>query len=243
VKLTQYSLVCQAPDNEAFTLRAYSGKDLSQVVAITQAKDMPEGSYGWMQLCGHVSVASTDEVQSAYVDFRPNEARLQISGKWPNEVDTNSQESPGIDSFAKQKQMRISQLPPLLIEVGSYCNLLREARDVFADGHFYACVAMCGISLERFQRDKAKSHGGTDKHKQWEIRKRLEDGKALLPETITLCKNMAKMRNMYAHGHGTNPKEDAAQSLEWMHSFMDKETSLMRDYVIINGVLNRKTIQ
>jgi len=51
---------------------------------------------------------------------------------------------------------------------------------------------------------------------------------------------MADMRNEYAHGHGLKPKEDALKALQWMHSFIDNETNLMRDYVIVNGVLNRK---
>ncbi|MBN1806936.1 MAG: hypothetical protein JW837_16935 [Sedimentisphaerales bacterium] len=143
-------------------------------------------------------------------------------------------------AFDRHKYERLSQLPPLLIEVGPYCKLLREARDVFVDGHFYACVAMCGISFERFQRDKAKTYGATKKHKIWEIRNMLQKNKVLSPVTLTLCKNMAELRNKYAHGHGLKPKEDAFKTLKWMHSFIDKETNLMRDYVIVNGVLNRK---
>jgi hypothetical protein len=36
------------------------------------------------------------------------------------------------------------------------------------------------------------------------------------------------------------PKEDALTALNWMHRFIDNETNLMRDYVIVNGVLSRK---
>lgn len=111
---------------------------------------------------------------------------------------------------------------------------------MFVDGHFYACVAMCGISFERFQRDKAAPYGAAREHKMWQIRRMLEGNKALSPGTLCLCKKMADLRNDYAHGHGLNPKEDALKSLEWMHSFIDKETNLMRDYVIVDGILNRK---
>ncbi len=111
---------------------------------------------------------------------------------------------------------------------------------MFVDGHFYACVAMCGISFERFQRDKAEPYGATQKDKMDRIRSILKKNNVLSPKTLFLCESMAELRNKYAHGHGLKPKEDALKSLEWMHSFIDNETNLMRDYVIVNGILNRK---
>ena len=197
-----------------------------------------------MQACGEVSVRVGDETQPAYADFRPNDAKLRLSAESskgprnrPAEIPSSTMDE---KSFAHHKDERLSQLPPLLIEAGPYCNLLREARDVFVDGHFYACVAMCGISFERFQRDKAKPHGATHKHKMLQVRKILQENSILSPKTLVLCQKMADLRNKYAHGHGPNPKEDALKALQWMHSFIDNETNLMRDYVIVNGVLIRK---
>ncbi|MBM3118243.1 MAG: hypothetical protein FJ006_01575 [Chloroflexi bacterium] len=141
---------------------------------------------------------------------------------------------------AHERLERLSQLPPLLMEDGPYCRLIREARDVFVDGHFYACVAMCGISFERFQRDKAAPYGATRKHKLWQVRNMLQKNKALLPDTLSLCEKMADLRNDYAHGQGLNPKEDALKSLAWMQSFIENETNLMKDYVIADGTLYRK---
>jgi hypothetical protein len=225
---------------------AYSGTDLSQVLGISQADNMPDGYYGWMQICGNGYVMVSGQAHPAYVDFRPNDAKLRLSEESSKNLQNHLVETPSgaMDekSFAHDKDERLSQLPPLLIEAGSYCNLLREARDVFVDGHFYACVAMCGISFERFQRDKAKPYGITRKHKMPRVRKILQKNKVLKVETLALCKKMAKLRNDYAHGDGTKPKEDALQALQWMHSFIDNETNLMRDYVIVNGVLSRKHI-
>jgi len=113
---------------------------------------------------------------------------------------------------------------------------------VFINGHFYACVAMCGISFERFQRDKATPYGAIPEHKMWKVRTILEDNKVLSAESLCLCKKMANLRNDYAHGHGMHPNEDALKSLEWMHSFINNETSLMRDYFIVNGILHRKYV-
>ena len=231
-------------------MRAYSGTDLSQVLGISQADNMPDGYYGWMQLCGNGYVmVSGGQAQPAYADFRPNEAKLRLSEELSKGSQERSAELPsGVmdeKSFAhdkdeRHKDERLSQLPPLLIEVGPYCELLREARDVFVDGHFYACVAMCGISFERFQRDKAEPYGATRKHKMPRVRKILQENRVLKVETLALCKKMAKLRNDYAHGDGLKPKEDALKALQWMHSFIDNETNLMRDYVIVDGVLNRK---
>jgi len=207
---------------------------------------MPDGSYGWFQECGEVAVRISGRIQPAYADFRPNDAKLRLSEELSKGSQQSSAEFPSgaMDekSFAHYKDERLSQLPPLLIEVGPYCKLLREARDVFVDGHFYACVAMCGISFERFQRDKAKPYGATRKNKMPRVRKILQENKVLKMETLALCKKMAKLRNDYAHGDGLKPKEDALKALQWMHSFIDNETNLMRDYVILDGVLSRKHI-
>lgn len=244
--LTKYNIVCQAPGAKSYTVCAYSGTDLSQILGITQADSMPDGYYGWMQLSGNGYVMVSGQVQPAYADFRPNDAKLHLSKesskgsqKRPEELPSGAMDE---KSFAHQKDERLSQLPPLLIEVGPYCELLREARDVFVDGHFYACVAMCGISFERFQRDKAKPYGATQKHQIWEVRSMLQKNRVLSAGTLTLCKSMADLRNEYAHGDGLNPKEDALKALAWMHSFIDNETNLMRDYVIVDGVLSRKHI-
>ena len=205
---------------------------------------MPDGYYGWMQLCGNGYVMVSGQAQPAYVDFRPNDAKIRLSDESSKCSQKSPEETPSEamdeNSFAHHKNERLSQLPPLLIEVGPYCELLREARDVFVDGHFYACVAMCGISFERFQRDKAKPYGATRKHKMSRVRKILQENKVLKVETLSLCKKMAKLRNNYAHGHGLKPKEDALKALQWMHSFIDNETNLMRDYIIVDGVLSRK---
>ena len=205
---------------------------------------MPDGSYGWMQICGNGYVMVSGQAQPAYVDFRPNDAKLRLSEESSKNSQNRLAEPPSgaMDekSFAHDKDERLSQLPPLLIEAGPYCELLREARDVFVDGHFYACVAMCGISFERFQRDKAEPYGATRKHKMPRVRKILQENNVLKVETLALCKKMAKLRNDYAHGDGLKPKEDALKALQWMHSFIDNETNLMRDYVIVDGVLSRK---
>lgn len=243
--LTKYSIVCQVLGTEPYTICPYSGRDLSQVLGITQA-NLPECHYGWILECGEAFVNVSGQTQAAYADFRPNVAKRQLREGLPNGSQDQITELPsgvlGVSSPTHDTLERLSQLPPLLMEDGPYCRLIKEARDVFVDGHFYACVAMCGISFERFQRDKAEPHGATQEDKMSRVRSILKKNRVLLPKTISLCKSMAELRNKYAHGHGLDPKEDALRSLKWMHSFIDNETNLMRDYVIVDGMLSRKPV-
>lgn len=241
--LAKYTIVCQAPGAEPYTVCAYSGTDLSQVLGITQA-DMPDGYYGWFQQCGKAFVKVSGQTKPAYADFSPNDAKLHLSAEPTKESQERRQDfPPGVlddKALEHDRYERLSQLSALLIETGPYCNLIREARDVFVDGHFYACVAMCGISLERFQRDKAKPFGATRNHKISKVRDILKKNRVLKPGTLALCEKMASLRNKYAHGDGLNPKEDALKALKWMHGFIDNETNLMRGYEIVNGELTRK---
>ncbi|MDD5064247.1 MAG: hypothetical protein PHQ35_05760 [Phycisphaerae bacterium] len=197
-----------------------------------------------IQECGEVAVRVSDQIQPAYADFGPNGAKLRLSSELSKESRKPAAElsygTMGEKDIAIHKDERLAQLPPLLIKVGPYCKLFKEARDVFVDGHYYACVAMCGISFERFQRDKAKPYGATWEYKMPQVRKILKDNNVVSSETLVLCKNMADLRNEYAHGDGLKPEEDALKALTWMHSFINNETNLMRDYVIVNGILNRK---
>ena len=237
-------MVSQEPGAKLGTVCAYTGSDLSEVLAIS-ITDMHDGHYGWFQESGEVLVRVGGNTQAAYLDFGPNGEKLQLGKEFAKGSLKRRQEMPrgALDEEAlrDQRHKRLFQLPPLLIEVGSYCGLLRGARHVLVDGHFYACVAMCGISLERFQRDKAKPYGATRKHKLYQVRDMLRKNGALSPKTLDLCKKMAGLRNKYAHGeHGLKPKEDALRALKWMHRFIDTETSLMRGYVIENGKLTRE---
>lgn len=239
--LRQYSIVCQVPGAEPYTICAYNGDDLTQVLGITPT-NMAEGNCGWIQECGEAFVSVSGQAKATYADFSPNRAKMELRELLSKRSHGQAGELPSkeLGGTSHDKIERLSQLPPLLIEEGAYCGLIREARDVFVDGHFYACVSMCGISFERFQRDKASLYGATRKHKMFQVRNMLRQNEALLPETLDLCKRMADLRNDYTHGNGLNRKEDALKSLTWMHSFIDKETNLMRGYVIMNGILIRK---
>lgn len=226
-ELEQYSIVCQDPSGEPWTICAYTGDDLSKVIGVTQANRMPSGTYGWIQVVGEVPVIG--DAEHVYLDLRPNTVEHEKQGG------NQSSET----SLEKERQERLRQLEPLMIEVGDYCNLLREARDVFVDGYSYSCVAMCGIAMERFQYDKAKPHGATRKHKMYEVRNLLEEKRILKATSLDLCQEMADLRNDYAHGYGANPPEDAIKALAMVQQFIKLETDVMRKYYVIGGKLYR----
>lgn len=92
--LTQYSIVCQVPGAEPYTVCAYSGEDLSKVLGINQA-NMPEGHYGWILECGNVFVNTGGQTQAAYADFRPNAAKRHLT-----------------EELSKRPQEQAAELPP-----------------------------------------------------------------------------------------------------------------------------------
>jgi len=98
--LTQYSIVCQVPGAEPYTICAYNGTDLSRVLGITQADSMNEGSYGWIQECGDAFVRVSGQTQAAYADFRPNAAKRHLR-----------------EESSKDLQEQVAELPSSALEL------------------------------------------------------------------------------------------------------------------------------
>lgn len=230
-ELEQYTIVCRDPDSGPGAVCAYTGDDISQIVGVTMAHRWPEQWFGWIQETGRVELPVVGGAERVYLDFYPNVARVE------------KQEGPiqGAIPIETERLERLCKLDPLIIELGEYCNLLREARDVFVDGHFYSCVAMCGIAMERFQFDKAKPYGASRKDSGKTIRHLLKKNKVLKCRSLILVRHLADLRNDYAHGHGTNPPEDAIKALAMVQKFIRLETDLMRKYHVVNGKFHRKT--
>jgi hypothetical protein len=67
--LTQYSIACQVPGAEPYTICPYSGEDLSQVLGINQV-NLPEGHYGWILECGEVLVNAGGQTQAAFDPYQ-----------------------------------------------------------------------------------------------------------------------------------------------------------------------------
>jgi hypothetical protein len=123
---------------------------------------------------------------------------------------------------------RIWRLPPIIIKgpFGDYMELLLETRALFLAGHFYSCVAMCGIVSERLVKDilrvavlvekEGEPHRPADK--AFDQLERLEVGGMvrflkeaglLSNEAGKAADDLGQLRNAYAHARGRNPEEDA----------------------------------
>lgn len=87
----------------------------------------------------------SDDYKKLYIDFLPNQPKADktrdnfrniLKGKLEERLEAS------VD--------RIWDLPQLAVEPeGEYLALLLEARDLYVDGRFYLCGAMCGIVGER----------------------------------------------------------------------------------------------
>lgn len=92
-----------------------------------------------------------------------NDAYLDVRPKSPHTEKTRAEFRQGLTQrFEKNLPdaiERIWDLPCLTIPSVSnpYADLLIEARQLFEDGYFYSCVAMCGIVGERLIKDLLRS--------------------------------------------------------------------------------------
>src|SRR5262245_47132693 len=86
---------------------------------------------------------------NVFLDLRPN---------WPKNDQTRENFRQTLRQQLEGKLddavERVWDLPPIIVRPdGEYLALLIEARDLYEAGHFYACVAMCGIVGERLIKD------------------------------------------------------------------------------------------
>lgn len=113
---------------------------------------------------------------------------------------------------------------------GAYAVLLLEARQLYVDGHFYGCVAMCGIVGERLVKDLLRasvlveSAGNThrpddDAFNQLErvetsgITRFLNKAGLLSDASAKAAKALGELRNDYAHARGKDAPADARKAI------------------------------
>jgi hypothetical protein len=148
---------------------------------------------------------------------------------------------------------RIWLLPPLILKPeGEYLALLLEARDLFVDGRFYACVAMCGIVGERLIKDLMRasvlvqtSSGpqtpptvAFDQLERIQISgviRFLNEANLLSEEAKNAAIGLTEMRNKYAHARGMSPQSDSLKAIEQLHLMVENTVSMFKDYEIRGG--------
>jgi hypothetical protein len=155
---------------------------------------------------------------------------------------------------------RIWELPPVILQkpFEEYVSLLVEARELFIAGHFYSCVAMCGIVGERLLKDMLRSSvliakGGNatcppdeafDQLERVEVSgiSRFLNKAALLEDGAQkVAQGLGELRNTYAHARGTDPHTDAIKAIKLLHTLVEGTVSVFRDFEITDKGLARKS--
>jgi len=149
---------------------------------------------------------------------------------------------------------RIWQLPPVLLQRSNdeYVNLLVEARDLFTNGYFYSCVAMCGIVGEKLAKDLLRGsilvavEGASlrppeeafDQFERVDVSSiiRFLNRSGLLSDVANkAAEDLVSLRNKYAHARGKNPQSDAQAAIAKLHLLLEGTVSVLKDFEIIEG--------
>lgn len=156
---------------------------------------------------------------------------------------------------------RIWKLPPIILKepFGEYVELLLETRALFVAGHFYSCVAMCGIVGERLAKDVLRASVLIDKDgtpqrpkdvafDQFErvevsgIVRFLKEAELLSAAAAKAAGDLGQLRNDYAHARGKDPEGDAAKAITWLHAVVEGTVSVFKHFEIKNGAFVRKSV-
>jgi hypothetical protein len=154
---------------------------------------------------------------------------------------------------------RIWEIPDLALKApfGPYVELLVESRELFIEGHFYSCVAMCGIVGERIIKDLRASvlnkkgdqvqspdsaaFNQSERIDISRIARFLKKAGILSDEAAEAANNLRQLRNSYAHARGEKPEVDAIKAIKWLHTLIEGTVSVFKDFEIKDGALVRKT--
>ncbi len=153
---------------------------------------------------------------------------------------------------------RVWDLPPVILKpYGDYLELLIEARQLYVVGHFYSCVAMCGIVGERLVKDvfrvsivvqkngspQIPPDGAFDQFERVEVSgiiRFLKEADLLSDEAATAAEKLGQIRNRYAHARGKNPQRDALKSIKLLHTLVEDTVSVFKEFDIKDGAFVRK---
>ena len=189
-------------------------------------------------------MAEQTENTEIYVDLLPNQKkdeaeRQRVADRLQQELEGRLDES--ID--------RSWKLPAIMVKIeGEYLELLIEARQLYVNGYFYSCVAMCGIVNERLIKDVVLASIWIEKEgvvykPDSEVLKKLEHvdssrlsefiaGAGLVAEEA--CKasqKLVRLRNDHAHARGGKPDKDALDAINHLHKVVEGTVSVYRKVV------------
>ena len=140
---------------------------------------------------------------------------------------------------------RYKNLPAIVVDLGVYTESLKEARQVYVEGYFYSCIAMCCVTAEKIAKDILIQNLFIQKDDNFEkIPKEaikyfekinLETIREILIKSnlisVTLrapYKKLAELRNKYMHTIDITSKEaDAVSALNFLHTIIMETVSLI----------------
>ena len=198
-------------------------------------------------------MASEERSIPIFIDTTPNLLKHPSMGKQQKREIIRKRLESKIDDVVT----RYGSLPALTVYPGEYCNLLMEARELFVQGYFYSCVAMCGITAERILKDifttsvlvisdgQATSPNDTaikdlESFGAKEMCEFLIHAGVLDQKLRPAFKDLGELRNKYAHAGGKKPKQDASAAIAYLHTIVDGTVSILKDFNIREGKLVRK---
>jgi hypothetical protein len=150
---------------------------------------------------------------------------------------------------------RVWDLPSLIVRhSGEYVSLLVEARELYLSGHFYSCVAACGIVNERLIKDALRAavlinRGGKPEPPSDAALDQLErvdlsalaefvkEAGVLDEETAKASHALSELRNRYAHARGKSPQADALKAIRFLDTVISGTVSVFRDFEFADGKL------
>ncbi len=198
----------------------------------------------------------SDQFMSVFLDLLPNapkndQTRENFRGMLRDKFERN------LPSAVE----RIWELPPIMLQdpEGAYVELLSETRELFIAGHFYSCVAMCGIVGERLIKDLFRAsvliHRAGNATRPAEaafdqlervgvngLVRFLKETELLGDEATKAAERLGQLRNRYAHARGEEPHKDAIEAILVLHTLVEGTVSVFKDFEIKDGGFVRKTI-
>ncbi|MDP8201976.1 MAG: hypothetical protein P9M11_07530 [Candidatus Tenebribacter burtonii] len=181
-----------------------------------------------------------DKLKKVYLDTIPNLLKDSINEKKISETllsNYNGKIAEIID--------RYKNLPAIVVDIGVYTESLKEARQVYIEGYFYSCIAMCCVTAEKIAKDILIQNLFIQKDDNFEnipkeaikyfekinletIREILIKSNLISGNLRNPYKKLVELRNRYMHIRDiTATKSDAISALNFLNFIIEDTISLI----------------
>jgi hypothetical protein len=193
------------------------------------------------------------QYREVFIDFLPNQPQTD-QGRENFRVILRQ----GLEGRLEDSVARMWVLPQLAVKPeGEYLALLLESRELYVDGRFYSCVAMCGIVGERLVKDvlrgsvliqkdgaaTAPSEKAFDQFQRVEVYgivSFLKEAGILSDDAARAARDLGTLRNAYSHARGKDAQADALKAIQLLHALVEGTVSIFKDFEIQDGAFVSK---